>query len=869
MQAYSPELVLDTIMNIHLGGLLDSEKSAQHTVVEIFLPHAHISVCHKLDADGPTPSSVDRQLHVSEIIVDSHRLHWYRNCHSAPQSTISISFEGLSLKTTVDSATPLPASSRNRGTSSNVFASNHRRVSIEYVGGQLDLACDLAVTKLEHDAPQVLVDVLQEFVREQRLLVDIYRKFRSNTALAKGEIISRVLMLTHGKAIIDPLSTIQPSYLVQRGRPYKLRTDLIFRFLFHLRNCLGHLRSSRCQLSDPPTFNDEIAALNLLQSRLSALALDVDRPKVPDLAFPGVSFPGVKKATRPSLSSFQAFRSLSLRARRIEVAITHPSGRSSSQIILTELLISASSRTLDLVPPPSLSQMTLSQVSLFNREKRIIRFLILSILVSDVEFVVLPQLMTFAQQALRVRRQSRYQSDGFQVACPATDHTDAPNTPERWNTHITSSIDNLKVCAAAENLTFEFQALGARFASTLFDSQSFALDSNTILLQARSTGKPTRPVDQDILASLTFTGVKSIAFVTQDPSSNMTIRASTATRDFRFNVPRSAIRLYRFIEEWRADYLPGIKETLHALLSEIRETPSPTIRHDSRRSPLFQLHGIVESLGIHLQVMHGTWLSWNVSRSVVYLRSSNNPPSQHNLRNFGLQSKSQLFSISPGRITLEDTTPSTSLKLTVPTVSLAGQYDGSRIETMALVDFFHLKIKPSHWDTLLVVQQKFGQDFNDLITLIAETRHQQRLPEPSTRIPSQNRWMLFASMKMRGFRVGLEGQTSIVYLECKDVRGGIDQDAIGTWHIQLSDLSLSLASRTILHTQDSHPNRNRLAFVVVDLGVSAEKPSSDIFHHDTLSISVTRFHAVLQPSSIRETGDFFNHMQVCGEAFNV
>ena len=238
MQAHSPELALDTIINIRLGELLHSEKSAQHTVVEIFSPHAHISICHKLSEDGPPPSSVDRQLHVSEIIVESHRLHWYQNFHYSPQSTISTSFEGLSLKTTVDSATPVPANSQNRGTSSNVFAFNHRRVCIEYVGGQLELACDLAVTKLEHDAPQILVDV--------------YRRFRSDTALAKGEIISRVLMSTDGKAIIDPLSTIQPSYLVQGGRPYKLRTDLIFRFLFHLRNCLGHLRSSRCQLSYRP-----------------------------------------------------------------------------------------------------------------------------------------------------------------------------------------------------------------------------------------------------------------------------------------------------------------------------------------------------------------------------------------------------------------------------------------------------------------------------------------------------------------------------------------------------------------------------------------------------------------------------------------
>jgi hypothetical protein len=196
-------------------------------------------------------------------------------------------------------------------------------------------------------------------------------------------------------------------------------------------------------------------------------------------------------------------------------------------------------------------------------------------------------------------------------------------------------------------------------------------------------------------------------------------------------------------------------------------------------------------------------------------------------------------------------------------VSIAGHHDGSTTETMALMDFFHMKVKPSHWDTLLVVQQKFGQDFTDLMTLIAETRHQQRSSLSSNRISSRKTWMLFASIKMRGFRVGLEGQSSVVYLECRDVRGGIDQNGIGTWHIQLSDLGLSLATRTVVLSQDGNSSRNRLAFVVVDFGVGNEKPSSD---DDTISVSVTKFHAVLQPSSIREAGDFFNYMQVCGES---
>jgi hypothetical protein len=48
---------------------------------------------------------------------------------------------------------------------------------------------------------------------------------------------------------------------------------------------------------------------------------------------------------------------------------------------------------------------------------------------------------------------------------------------------------------------------------------------------------------------------------------------------------------------------------------------------------------------------------------------------------------------------------------------------------------------------------------------------------------SRKTWIPFASIKMRGFRVGLEGQSSVVYLECSDVRGEIDQNAFAAWCI--------------------------------------------------------------------------------------
>jgi hypothetical protein len=46
----------------------------------------------------------------------------------------------------------------------------------------------------------------------------------------------------------------------------------------------------------------------------------------------------------------------------------------------------------------------------------------------------------------------------------------------------------------------------------------------------------------------------------------------------KLHVPRSALRLYRFVEEWRQDYLPGLEATLNTLLSEYRASPPKSPR---------------------------------------------------------------------------------------------------------------------------------------------------------------------------------------------------------------------------------------------------------------------------------------------------
>jgi hypothetical protein len=113
---------------------------------------------------------------------------------------------------------------------------------------------------------------------------------------------------------------------------------------------------------------------------------------------------------------------------------------------------------------------------------------------------------------------------------------------------------------------------------------------------------------------------------------------------------------------------------------------------------------------------------------------------------------------------------------------------------------------------------------------------------------------------MKGFRIGLEGPSSVLFLECQDIGGGMQEDYGRSWELSVQDLALSLAPRT--HSESglhSFDRINRTAFVSIDFRISTIQSPPSSTH--TLDITVTKVHAVMQPSSIGQLGDFLDHIQ--------
>jgi hypothetical protein len=120
---------------------------------------------------------------------------------------------------------------------------------------------------------------------------------------------------------------------------------------------------------------------------------------------------------------------------------------------------------------------------------------------------------------------------------------------------------------------------------------------------------------------------------------------------------------------------------------------------------------------------------------------------------------------------------------------------------------------------------------------------------------------------MRGFRLGLRAVASAVYLECFDVQGVLDNERKNKWRLAVTDLALSLVPRgqdsaTQLQEQATFMREYKSAFVNIDFQISSNSAFDEGNRSNSLILNVSKVHAVMQPTSVSEFGDFADHLQV-------
>lgn len=708
-------------------------------------------------------------------------------------------------------------------------------------GSNVNISAGNLAAQMGPSDPEYIASLLVAVKNHTGTLSNIYQQWRSRSTTSLTTLVRHILWLTKNDALVDPLSIIQPSFLVQRGLPHAMRTNGPLKFWLYLRQCLR-----RCDLT--PGFeqwNKDQEMPHLIKSRLANLMVDLDTLEDMDTNPWDLLFP--PEDPRHPAKSSSALPSVTCGIGHMHLTILSSSSKSHSFITSSTLRFQYHSN-------PRVQFHSTSHTSLPIQTSQQIAILG----VADISLTAYPPLVDFAQGTIRVNKY--WQND-----TSADDHP-APATRSPTQAILVAHVESINIRAGAENLTFEVTGSSLDFSSSSLvrpdigtASTSGVFTFSSIHIRARSKGADAGPSEQDILASLTFANGKIDAAQRHDLASK-TLRVIFGLEEILGSVPRSAIRLYRFVEEWRADFLPGIEATAETLVSELKRNSTSTVskpslaRNTERLSTILHVNGRIARLGVTLQVMKGTWLSWTVEDTTGFVSSSPSSLSKRTY-DFGLQLGSQGFTIIYKSRTIDNSTGSPRVKFILPTLTIAGYQRRGGIELLGALDFVNIMIKPTHMDDLLAVQQKFGQDFTDLLDLVRETRQQHDVvPKPKRTTSAPMKFIVQVNVK--GFRLGLEGPSSVFHLECQDISGDIvKEDDQLEWKVQLRNLALSLAPRAgVAPHEHGFDVNEKSAFVVIDITMSADDGA--------LKVSVPKIHAVMQPSSISEFGDFIDYHQV-------
>ncbi|KAG6900261.1 hypothetical protein C0993_000714 [Termitomyces sp. T159_Od127] len=507
------------------------------------------------------------------------------------------------------------------------FCYGERSIVIDWEESSFDIG---------HLGPEYIVATGLALSLNVRQLIGLYQKWKKNSSLLKRCVVSDIIRVSSDTATVDPLSTIQPSYLVQSGLPHMLRTNTTFRFLYHLRNCLWHLKAvgqdTLCFAQDVTQRGDLTNLLPLLEARFAALDPDSYVTQLPSESL----FP-ILEIDDPSMVPTDTgflYNSIALRFTKLTLIVLDPTNRSPSKLTFADVDIKARAVKCDIVQLPSSGFTSLSQTSL-SKEKRPQNVLKASVLLhfGHLTLTVSPHLMGFAQHILRVQ--------GHHLSVPSpTNEVKTASSNSHANVRYVSvevlfSLDHFCVQAAAENLVFEFGLSRIHGVSSSLlrpptlgrQSMSHSVLFEQVFVRARSPSDTGKQNDQDILASLELANGKISTITRKELALKTKLHLVFTLGNIQLLVPRSALRLYRFIQEWRADFLPGIEATVQDLLSEMNKASykpkSPKMQRATSGRPSFQIQGELTHIGIALQVMHGTWLSWEAHDLTAYTNSAN------------------------------------------------------------------------------------------------------------------------------------------------------------------------------------------------------------------------------------------------------
>ncbi|CAE6416310.1 unnamed protein product [Rhizoctonia solani] len=746
------------------------------------------------------------------------------------------------------------------------------KLRLKFVGAGLDLLvndssytananCDAFDMFVSDKSPEILITALEASSHSVGRITSFMESASELSSRRRCYLIWATMNLLQGQTVTaDPFATNLPSFLVQTGRPGRLRSDPSWKVLTILHQCMRQMGPDKrkelqsnlvTQKLDLPM--KELAELsNFTQKRWTELYGHDEQGsrEVPAILQQLFS----SKSNGPSPLLFRG--AFALGCRYTNLVLQSREG-DYNELKLDDFSLHLRCSTVKYLPQ------SLPESTVLDMDKAL--HIIGAISVRELDMSVYPSCVLFVRQVLFVQRQMT--ALGIDHEKPAQ-----PNKPfavpfRHIVLELALSASLLALAAPAQQITFEAQTSGCTtsVASVITlpeaplpprGSISVSFTAGTILLQA-SQWKTTK----SLLAGIELRHVIVHGAVDEDTGSLTQARIFLSLDQFKISVPRSVLQLYRFIDSWRTEYLPAYDSMIQDLLLELDHNPRPS--NSSPYSPaLFSgglkvnIHAQLRELRTELHVMHGTWLTWSVLNSVTFLDSKGAREIE-----FGHRVGSQVIQLINGQPDVgRPTTNTNSVYLELPSLRLEGKYP--QLDVCMHVDRFSVTLKPQYFDDFLAIQQKFGSDFNDLVDLAIEFKTQRGTPPEESSDPVPTTFAKFdVSFTFDGFRIGIEGPSSTQYLDSSTIKGQVHSGTQKRWSFAVESLALSLAHQSAPRRARTNFDRKyRSAYMVFDMSAhNVEHLDSSQENH--LGVTINFVHAVMQPAAIAELGDLIDHIQ--------
>jgi protein CSF1 len=410
-------------------------------------------------------------------------------------------------------------------------------------------------------SPSVVLGIFSAYMLGASAILMEMKALKERATRARHLLIVRLLEYPKA-AVPDPFSRAQVSFMVNSGRPKALRSDPSMGMIAMLGGCIRQiephdLREISLSMDQPISTDLYSDVVRLLKERFDHDVVDIDLENVTALSLLKLLFPD-DTATPSSTDQYPQSPPflVSLQTHKLKFSLGDPLvPRTELQVGSVRIHVREGLRPL----LGSNTSRTSTPVGTVDQRSRTVH-IIASCSITQARWNILPSSLSFLRTLLRLK------SDR---PAPNTDLHMVSSRSRDLVVEIFLEVDEAEALASAQLLNFGMRATGVRVSTTgiVFSGSdpdscmtgtpfSFSVQagSRELTLQANATEElSVLGPERAKLASLSALGGEACMIL--DSSK---LRGTVSLGGLKLSVPRSAIKLYQFITEWSAEYLPYV-----------------------------------------------------------------------------------------------------------------------------------------------------------------------------------------------------------------------------------------------------------------------------------------------------------------------